>query len=157
MILVEDYEELLRNQEAPPIDYAYYLKHNIMNPTDQLISTLFRKDISRLTRYSYLPPSKRTFLDLTVPCKILLSFIENGLDIRTLKDIIRQEVTRTENRSPQIRIILIHLEEEGNDQEKVEEVDEPVEEEEKVEVNENKKIDLSKMIIPNLSTKDVKK
>ena len=68
------------------IDTNYYLENVAQKPIDKLFLRAFGKDLEKFEKVGYKPNSRKHFVCVSSPIKMIIRMLEDKIDIRCLKD-----------------------------------------------------------------------
>jgi len=85
MKLLEDYLEKLEEGTPYIIDKFYYLNNVLMNPIDTVFNACFYHDLPKFDKLGYKPKSRKNFVSIRTPVKMIIRMIEDGISLDGLE------------------------------------------------------------------------
>lgn len=88
---VEEYIESQETNNPLKIDANYYLENALLKKIDPLWQVAYGSIINKMENIGYKPNSRKHFVGISDPVKLIARTIEDGLDIRALKTWFKEE------------------------------------------------------------------
>jgi len=86
MRLKEQYEDSLLEGNPINIDYIYYISKILMNPVDQLISLVYRKESRHMVCVADKKSAKSKLVGMNKPVSHMITLLQKGIGVEELKD-----------------------------------------------------------------------
>lgn len=105
-------DEYIESQETDnplTLDVNYYLENALLKKIDPLFQVGFNKILPLLSEVGYKPNSRKHFVDVSNPVKLIVRSIEDGYDINLLKGWFKEQIINGMiiNKTPTKRRIVI--------------------------------------------------
>ena len=108
MKLLEDFEEKITEGNPYKPDKKYYLENVLMKPLDTLFNVCFTEDLNKIDKLGYKPKSRKHFVSIRTPIKMISLMIEDGISLDGLEQWLESNYTniinctKLTNKSPKL-------------------------------------------------------